>query len=135
MPAVLVIHAGGNDLGVVRVPELLTMMRADIERLPTLFQGVTLVWSEIIPRMVWRLGSDPAGMERARRSINARVSRFIRAQNGVVVRHRQLEGVNDRYMAPDGVHLNGDGIEVFLAGIREGVRMALSIVGGGRRPV
>lgn len=48
-PVVLVTHAGGNDICSVRVPELLTLMRVDIDRLLSYFQEAVLVWSEMIP--------------------------------------------------------------------------------------
>ncbi|KAM3920320.1 uncharacterized protein RB166_014717, partial [Leptodactylus fuscus] len=130
-PVILVIHAGGNDLCVLRVAELLTLMRADMERIASYFSEVILVWSEMIPRVTWQGARDAAAVERARRTVNARLSRFVRSKGWVVVRHRQLEGDNRRLMRADGVHLNEIGLDIFLSGLQDGVEQALFLLGGG----
>lgn len=50
-PVVLVIHARGNDVGLLRMDEILTLMRADLERIRGFFQDVMLVWSELDHRV------------------------------------------------------------------------------------
>ncbi|XP_044130444.1 uncharacterized protein LOC122923654 [Bufo gargarizans] len=131
-PVVLVLHAGGNDMGSVPLVELLALIRSDLERFPSFFREVVLVWSEVVPRVVWQGGE---AVERCRRTINARISRFVRSRGGVVVRHRQLEGDNRSLMRPDGVHLNEIGLDIFLSGIQDGVEQAMFLLGGGRSPV
>lgn len=127
-PVILVIHAGGNDLCSMRLSELLVLMRADLDRIFSFFPVLLLVWSEVIPRVTWQ-----GATERARRTLNTRMSRFIRSRSGVVVRHRMLEGDNRHYMLDDGVHLNGDGLDIFLDGLRDGVEQATYLLGGGGR--
>lgn len=134
-PVILVLHAGGGDVCSIRMDELLTLMRADLERIPGFFQQVIIVWSEMVPRVVWQGARDSDAVERARRNINARMARFVRSRGGVVVRHRQLEGDNRPFMMTDGVHLNEDGLEIFLANLRNGVEQALFLLGGGRTSV
>ncbi|XP_044130369.1 uncharacterized protein LOC122923581 isoform X2 [Bufo gargarizans] len=134
-PVVLVVHAGGNDIGSVPLLELLTLMRADLERFPSFFREVILVWSEIVPRAVWQSGRDGEAIEKCRRTVNARMSRFVRSRGGVVVRHRQLEGDNRSLMRPDGVHLSDIGLDIFLSGIQDGIEQAMFLLGGGRSPV
>lgn len=131
-PVILVIHSGGNDLCTMRVAELLTLMRADIDRIMGYFQEIILVWSEIVPRVVWQGARDASAVERARRTVNARMARFIRSRGGVVVRHRQLEGDNRRLMLRDGVHLNDIGLDIFLSGLQDGVEQALFLLRGGQ---
>ncbi|KAM3936778.1 uncharacterized protein RB166_000586, partial [Leptodactylus fuscus] len=130
-PVILVIHAGGNDLCFLGVAELITLMKADMERMTGYFAEVIIVWSEIVPRVTWQGARDAAAVEKARRSVNARLARFVRAKGGVVVRHRQLEGDNRRLMRPDGVHLNEIGLDIFLSGLQDGVEQALFLLGGG----
>lgn len=134
-PVILVIHAGGNDVCSMRMDELLTLMKADLERIPGFFQHVIVVWSEIIPRVVWQGARDGEAVERARRNINARMARFVRSRDWVVIRHRQLEGDNRQFMMPDGVHLEGNGLEIFLSGLRTGIEQALFLLVGGRSSV
>ncbi|CAJ0929021.1 unnamed protein product [Ranitomeya imitator] len=128
-PTVVVIHAGGNDLASFPLAELLTLMRADLDKLPGFFPVMRLVWSEMIPRLVWRGARELGAMERSRRTLNQRISRFIRFKNGVVVRHHRLEGDNSGFLLPDGVHLNDAGLDIFLDGLREGVVQALHSLG------
>ncbi|CAJ0949278.1 unnamed protein product [Ranitomeya imitator] len=120
-PTVVVIHAGGNDLASFPLAELLTLMRADLDKLPGFFPVMRLVWSELIPRLVWRGARELSAMERSRRTLNQRISHFIRFKNGVVVRHHRLEGDNSGFLLPDGVHLNDASLDIFLDGLREGV--------------
>lgn len=134
-PVVLVIHAGGNDICSIRVPELLTLMRVDVDRILSSFSEAVLVWSEMIPRVAWQGARNAEAVERARRTVNARMARFVRSRSGVVIRHRDLEGDNRRFMLPDGAHLNERGTEIFLTGLQEGVEQALFLLGGGRSTV
>lgn len=106
----------------MKMAELITIMRADLERLPTFFSKVVVVWSEMVPRVVWRGARNSAAIERAF---------FVRDRLVVVVRHYQLEGDNRALMMPDGVHLNEIGMNIFLSGLQDGVDKALFLLGGG----
>ncbi|KAM3926878.1 uncharacterized protein RB166_009715 [Leptodactylus fuscus] len=134
-PVILAIHAGGNDLCFVRMPELLAVMHSDLERLPGFFPHLMVVWSEMVPRARWHGARDAETAERSRRAINSHMARFVRSRGGVVVRHRQLEGNNSGLLRSDGVHLNDIGLDIFLSGIQDGIEQALFLLGGGRCPV
>ncbi|KAM4034613.1 LOW QUALITY PROTEIN: uncharacterized protein ACNLHF_021274 [Anomaloglossus baeobatrachus] len=134
-PVILLIHAGGNDLCSYRLAELLTTMRSDVDKFHGFFPELVLIWSEVIPRVAWQGARDAAAVERSRRTLNARMSRFIRFKGGVVVRHRQLAGDNSSLMLPDGVHLSDIGIDIFLSGLQDGIEQALLLMGGGRSAV
>ncbi|CAJ0931019.1 unnamed protein product, partial [Ranitomeya imitator] len=125
-PTIVVIHAGGNDLASSPLAELLTLIRSDMDKFPSFFPLMRLVWSEVIPRLVWRGARELNALERSRRTLNQRISRFVRFKYGIVVRHHRLEGDNSGFLLPDGVHLNEAGIDIFLNGIREGVVQANS---------
>lgn len=134
-PVILVVHAGGNDVCTMRMDELLTLMKAVLERIPGFYQHVIIVWSEIIPRVVWQGARDGEEVERVRRTVNARMARFVRSRGWVVVRHRELEGDNRRFMMTDGIHLEPNGVEIFLSGLRTGIEQAIFLLGGGRSSV
>ncbi|KAM3917710.1 uncharacterized protein RB166_016655 [Leptodactylus fuscus] len=134
-PVILVLHVGGNDLGYVRMSDLMSLIRSDLERIPSFFREAVVVWSEIVSRVNWQGARDHKAMERARRTVNARLSRFVRSKGGVVVRHRELEGDNSQLMKSDGVNLNDAGMEIFLSGLQEGIVEALSLLGRDRSPV
>lgn len=132
-PVVLVLHVGGNDLCSVPTGELISLMKADLSRFSGFFTSLTVVWSEMIPRAAWRGARDIGAVDGARRTVNARMSRFVRYRGGVVVRHRELEGDNRALLDVDGVHPNPIGLDIFLSGLQDGVERALFLMGGGRR--
>lgn len=116
----------------MQVTELLTLTRADVDRLMGYFPEIVVVSSEMVPRVVWQEARDAGAVERAHRTVNARMARFIQSRDGVVVRHRQLEGDNRMLMRRDGVHLNDIGLDIFLSGLQDGVEQALFLLCGGR---
>ncbi|XP_075114178.1 uncharacterized protein LOC142183131 [Leptodactylus fuscus] len=71
--------------------DLLVVMRSDLDRIPEFFQSSVIIWSEIIPSLVWRGARNAEAIERVRRSINARMARFVKAKGGVVIRHKRHE--------------------------------------------
>lgn len=68
----LVIYTEGNDVCLLRMDEILTLMRAGLERILGFFQDIVLVWSEIVPRVTWQGAQDVVDVESAWRTINAR---------------------------------------------------------------
>ncbi|XP_056426231.1 uncharacterized protein LOC130367675 [Hyla sarda] len=132
---ILVVHVGGNDLCYSRVPDLITLMKADVDRISGFFTKLVLVWSEIVPRVSWQGARNAAAIERSRRLVNSRMARFVRSKGGIVVRHRELEGDNRQFMIPDGIHLNDTGFEIFLSGLKDGLEQALLLLGGSRSTV
>ncbi|XP_071993342.1 uncharacterized protein [Engystomops pustulosus] len=134
-PAVLIIHAGGNDLGQVKLGELVSLMKQDLSRFPSFFNSVVLAWSEIIPRCFWRGARDYVAIERARKSLNIRISKHVATLGGVSFRHKDLEGDNRHLLIGDGVHLNPIGTDIFLLGLQELAEKAIALgrVGGRSR--
>lgn len=127
---ILVVHAGGNDLGSVRSLDLTHRIKQDLARCFALFRNVSLIWSEIVSRPAWCEFAAPKVLERARRKLNKEVFRFMGQIGGFSVRHTELEGDNRVLMRPDGVHLSDIGLDIFLEGLRAGVEAALAAWGG-----
>lgn len=113
VPFVLVLHDGCNYLNFLRMGELLSLMKVNIERYSGLFPELDLVWSVIIPWVVWQWARDTGVVEQVRRLVNAHMFHFMRNWEGVVVRHRQLEEDSSHHMRSDMVHLNKIGLEIF----------------------
>ncbi|CAH2295909.1 Hypothetical predicted protein, partial [Pelobates cultripes] len=110
VPDVVVVHGGGNDLGLIPQRELLWRMKRDMDRLRELVPGVVVVWSEMVPRFTWRHTRDPAAVARCRGKVNRTMAVFVSRMGGVVVRHRELEGMLPGYFRRDGVHLSDIGL-------------------------
>ncbi|XP_077128662.1 uncharacterized protein LOC143784353 [Ranitomeya variabilis] len=130
-PVVLVLHAGGNDLGKRKGAELYTVRSTDVERFVCLLPDMVVVWSEIIPRAVWHRAKDVKAIENSRKRINTKTSKLVRENYGIVVRHQELEGNNVASLRPDGIHLTDVGLDIFLEGLRDGVEQALTRLCGG----
>lgn len=66
-------------------------------------------------------------MNRARVKLNKAVGRFIARNGGIVVRHKDLEELDDALLRPDGVHLNAIGLDIWTLGLREGLEQAVRV--------
>ena len=103
--AVIVIHLGGNDLGLLSGCSLLATMRRDLQRIHLIFPRTTIVHSDIIQRREYRTlvpGINAYGIERAWRLVNAGVAGFM---GTVGISNANLRHTMDCYRR-DGVHLN-----------------------------
>ncbi|KAG9482595.1 hypothetical protein GDO78_011331 [Eleutherodactylus coqui] len=129
---VLLIHAGGNDMGSTKVGELIALMRQDMGHFRRFFKNVVLVWSDIISRRVWRGERNPGGIERARKGANLKMSQLMPLIGGVAVRHWELEGQNAHLLKEDGENLNEVGLDIFLSGLQDGLEAALVLAEGRR---
>ena len=57
-PFAVIIHCGGNDIGLVSCAELLFHIKLTIAILSSLLPGTSLVWSSILPRIKWRYSKN-----------------------------------------------------------------------------
>lgn len=126
-PDVLLLHLGGNDLGFRTTRDLLRDIKLDCLRLWASYPGILLVWSDIVARKSWRNARSVPGMNRARVKLNKAVGRFIARNGGIVVRHKDLEELDDALLRPDGVHLNAIGLDIWTLGLREGLEQAVRV--------
>ncbi|XP_066440624.1 uncharacterized protein [Eleutherodactylus coqui] len=129
---ILVIHAGGNDLGKIKVAELISLMKEDIFRFKLFFKRMVIVWSDIVARRIWREARDNEAIERVRRTVNFRISKHVQALGGIAIRHWELERRERGMMRGDGVHLSEIGLDIFLSRLQDGVESALLLACGGR---
>lgn len=126
-PDILVVHAGGNDLGSRSSRELLRDIKLDFLRLWSSYPGLLIVWSDITARRVWRNARSPQGLNRARAKLNKAVGKFVARNGGFAVRHRELEEVDVALLEDDGVHPTGIGYDIWALGLRGGVERALEV--------
>ena len=120
-PAVIVIHLGGNELGLLSGCSLLATMRRDLHKIHLIFPITTIVYSDIIQRREYRTrvpGINAYGIERARRLVNAGVAGFM---GTVGISNTNLRHTMDCYQR-DRVHLNHLGNDLFLDNVLVGLR-------------
>lgn len=62
---ILVLHVGGNDLGLVKGKDLVIQVKKDLRVIKEQWLGVCILQSAIIPRLSWKGAWCPGAMERA----------------------------------------------------------------------
>lgn len=120
-PSIILFHCGGNDLGNIDLWQIRQCISNTFKMFFELFPGVRIIWSEILPRLVWRYSDDAVAMERSRKRINSYAGKLAISTGGSYLRHPVLSKVNRSYFKSDGVHLSVCGNEFFLAQIRKGI--------------
>ncbi|CAN2390265.1 hypothetical protein PRIEUP_LOCUS301, partial [Pristimantis euphronides] len=124
-PDIIVLHAGGNDIGKRPCRELAGDIKYDILRLWKLYPEMVVVWSEIVKRKRWRNARSVEKLDKARIKINRLVSAFVVRNGGIAIRHRELEAASANYWRHDGVHLTEVGLAFWLLDIQQGVERAV----------
>lgn len=127
VPDVLLLHAGGNDLGAMTTRELLRDIKLDCLRIWASYPGILIVWSDMVARLQWRRARSVPGLNRARAKLNRSVGRFIARNGGLVVRHQDLEIADPALIGTDGVHLNPIGVDLWTLGIKDGIERAVQV--------
>ncbi|XP_072284117.1 uncharacterized protein [Pyxicephalus adspersus] len=126
-PDVVVFHAGGDDMGLRAMRELIRDVKIDFLRLKTEFPGLVIGWSDIVARTNWRGARSVEKINKARIKVNKEVGRFVVRNGGIVIRHRELEEETRKYLCRDGVHLNAIGTDKWFLGLQDGVQRALCL--------
>ncbi|CAN2390856.1 hypothetical protein PRIEUP_LOCUS893, partial [Pristimantis euphronides] len=126
-PDIIVLHAGGNDIGKRPCRELARDIKYDILRLWKLYPGMVMVWSEIVKRKKWRNARSMEKLDEARIKMNRLVSAFVVRNGGIAIRHRELEAASANYWRHDGVHLTEVGLAFWLLDIQQGVERAIAV--------
>lgn len=73
-PDLLVLHVGGNDLGLVKLGDLRYSISYIVGQLRLLLPSTRFVYSQILPRLIWRNETKHFAVEQARRRINSFVA-------------------------------------------------------------
>ena len=124
-PSIVVLHCGGNDLGHTDLKTLRKYVSEVFQFLLQIFPTVKIIWSEILPRRVWRYSENKAAMEAARKRINRFAGKLAIKSRGSYLRHPVLCQVQLNFLKNDGVHLNTIGNELFIKQLRKGILFSM----------
>lgn len=69
-PHILLIHLGGNDLGLTEGKALIIQAKEDLAQIKEVWPGVILVFLVLLPHRIWRGLGDPRYLDRARQEVN-----------------------------------------------------------------
>lgn len=115
-PDILVLHAGGNDLGLMPSKQLAYVMQRDLMQLRAEFPSMKIVFSCINERQVWRTGR-PGMVNNDRKIVNRCIRNNLVNLGGEVIEHPLLKYYDKKIFLPDRVHFTKKGNQVFLTSI------------------
>lgn len=119
-PDILIMHLGGNDLSTDSPTELLASVKKDLTSMRSIFPQCVLVWSNILPRRVWRHSADSHEVDLVRTTVNRRIQNIISELGGTSLTHDNIRcGANTGLYRADGVHLSPKGIDVFNLNLQD----------------
>uniref|UniRef100_A0AAX7SSI3 Cold shock domain-containing protein n=1 Tax=Astatotilapia calliptera TaxID=8154 RepID=A0AAX7SSI3_ASTCA len=119
-PDVLILHLGGNDLSTDSPTDLLASVKKDLTSMRSIFPQCVLVWSNILPRRVWRHSVDSHEVDLVRTTVNRRIQNIISELGGTSLTHDNIRcGANTGLYRVDGVHLSQKGIDVFNLNLQD----------------
>lgn len=125
-PQYILLHCGANDIGAIPVRKILREIDAILEFINTRFPQSRVIWSQLLPRIVWRLSTNVIAMEKARKRVNSYGARYVLQNGGCYLLHPQLSAFNSELYDNDGVHLNFIGNNLFLDGLKSGLQVFLT---------
>ncbi|XP_052719097.1 uncharacterized protein LOC128190899 isoform X1 [Crassostrea angulata] len=117
-PRVLIIHCGGNSIGLVSLKKLQLQMKSLMGYLHQKMSNTLLVWSNILPRKYWLHMISSIAAEQARIRINSSLGSFVcKKLNGALIRHPDID-INQPKLFQDYVHLSKLGNFLFTNTIK-----------------
>ncbi|XP_054843130.1 uncharacterized protein LOC129334818 [Eublepharis macularius] len=131
-PHILVVHLGGNDLGMLQGRALSAQAQADLRLIAERWPGVLIIWSAMVPRLVWREAGCRQAIERARMKANRAIQKALEGGLGVYLPHPRIRAEVPGLYRGDGVHLSELGNQIFLDDLRQGLQLALDYQWGAK---
>lgn len=124
---ILVVHAYGNNLGVRLSRDLMWDIKLALFRLWALDPGIIVVWLNMVARRVWRQARSVQGINWARSKVNTVIGKFVARNGGLVVRHQEVENMNDGLLWTDRVHLYAIGFDLWTLGTLDSIEAAVNL--------
>ena len=120
-PEILLIHLGGNDLGLLKGKALIIQTRLDFESIWRRWPGTWTAWSHMLPRCKWHEGRNVRPLNRAVKLVNREIKCFLQARQGFTIPHPRISITRGDLYRADGVHLSDAGNDIFLQDLHVGL--------------
>ncbi|XP_062833270.1 uncharacterized protein LOC134297995 [Anolis carolinensis] len=130
-PDLIVMHLGGNDLGLLKGRALFLQVLNDMHKIQEVWPHTGLAWSAIIPRPRWPYG-DGKKLDKARKRVNRALRKVLENGMGYYIPHDTIRFNDSTMYRTDGIHLSELGNQIFLADLQKGIREILSNLVGVR---
>lgn len=112
-PAIIVIHCGGNDIGQMPIHLINVNLKAIMSTLLIRLPKTLLVWSDILPRKLWRNEITHKKLEKCRQRTNSYIGNFMVDNSCATIHYPEIhESIEGLYR--DGVHLSTLGYDIML---------------------
>lgn len=125
LPAMIVIHLGGNDLCDIGSATLDHNIRDDVQAIRELLPNTTLVFSSMIQRINYSGAQSAAAIDRKRKHANRRIRTFMSFGRGHFIPHSNISANQPELYKADGIHLSDRGVDIFLSNIADAVAAAM----------
>ena len=114
-PDTVVVHLGGNDIGINSLRFCLRLIRHLPQLVAQYAPQAVLYWSDVLPRVAYRgIERVPAEKTRIRMNMCARSFRFV-----IGIKHPSLKSETKENFRADGVHLTERGNAIFISTLLE----------------
>lgn len=117
-PSHLLIQLGSNDLVSMLQKDIISNMTCSVLRLRALLPRLTIIWSDILPRLYWHKARNPAKVDKSRKRINSALRSLVLMEGGRIIRHPNIMVGNTDLYRYDGVHLSKVGNAIYLNNIQ-----------------
>lgn len=122
LPQVIMVHLGENILGQRMSMSLRLQARREFSLLRLWFPGIVILWSNLLPRRIWRGARSVRRIDVTRKRVNAYLGRVVVEQGEAVIQHPAIGFRQPALFHSDGVHLSPTGNDLFLADLQKGLK-------------
>ncbi|OCT68288.1 hypothetical protein XELAEV_18039587mg, partial [Xenopus laevis] len=126
-PATILIHLSGNDIGKGRNIYLIRNIKRDLAQIKFIFPNTVIIWSEVVPRLVWLQDAGFHPLKRCRKTRNFTISKFSKTVNILVYRQYELEQGYEGLYCSDRLHLSKISFDILNMGFQNAIERALHV--------
>lgn len=109
---------------------LIMQVIEDLRLIKSLWPGVKVIWSKIIPRKSWCNAMDPRVMNKTHKNTNCDIKDPLCAGLGQFLLHPEISDDKPELNQADGVHLSEVGLDIFIRDLQQGLCESLGLSGG-----